>query len=79
MEVSPPSPPTPTPAPPLDTGLSHSFNQASTSTASLFTPYEPPSHYRAHVEASNARLDQQEHVADELPHVKKIDPYEEGK
>lgn len=76
-EVSPPS--LPAPAPPPNVGSSCSPNQASTSTQSLFTPYEPPSHYRAHVEASKARSDQQEHVARELPQVKKIDPYEEGK
>lgn len=76
-EVSNPSPPTPPPAPNVGSSSSCSFNQASTSTASLFTPYEPPSHYRAHVEASKGRIDQ-EHVAHE-PQVKKMDPYEEGK
>lgn len=73
----PPSPPSPAPAPNASVGSSYSFNQPSTE--SLFSPYEPPSHYRAHVEASKARIDQQEHVAHELPQVKKMDPYEEGK
>ena len=70
MEVSPPAP-----AP--NVGSSCSFNQPSTE--SLFQPYEPPSHYKAHVEASKARIDQEEHVAHELSRVKKMDPYEEGK
>ena len=48
MEVSPPSPPTPTPAPPPDAGSSHSFNQASTSTASLFTPWATQSLQSTH-------------------------------
>ena len=76
-EVSSPSPP----APPPNVDSSCSLNQASTSAQSLFTPYEPPSHYSAHVEALKARslADQQEHVARELPQVKKMDPYEEGK
>lgn len=76
-EVSPPSPPPPAPPPAPNVDSSCSFNQPSTE--SLFTPYEPPSHYRAHVEASKARIEQQEHVAHELPLVKKMDPYEEGK
>jgi hypothetical protein len=74
-QVSPPSPPASLPAP--NVGSSCSF--ALPSTESLFAPYEPPSHYRAHVEASKARIDEQEHVAHELPQVKKMDPYEEGK
>jgi hypothetical protein len=81
-EISPPppNPPAPAPAPNVASSSSCSFNQASTSThwQSLFTPYEPPSHYRAHLEASKARLDRQEHVAHEVPQVK-MDPYEEGK
>ena len=81
MEMTSPSPPAPpappAPAPAPNVGSSCSFNQPSTE--SLFTPYEPPSHYRAHVEASKARIDQQEQVAHELPQVKKMDPYEEGK
>ena len=75
MEVSraPPAPQAP-PSAPNVVGSSCSSNQPSTE--SHFTPYEPPSHYRAHVEASRSRL---EHVAHELPQVKKMDPYEEGK
>ncbi|KAF8805134.1 hypothetical protein BYT27DRAFT_7258250 [Phlegmacium glaucopus] len=46
-------------------------------TESLFTPYEPPSHYVAHVESSKSRLNQQEQVSPELLQVKKMDPYEE--
>ena len=72
MEMCPPAPPAPPPVPSV--GSSCSFNQPSTE--SLF---EPPSHYRAQVEASKARIDEQEHVAHELPQVKKMDPYEEGK
>jgi hypothetical protein len=76
MEVSPPLP-APPPAP--NVGSSCSFNQPSESTGSLFMslyrPYEP------YVEVSKAMIDQQEDrdVAHELPQVKKMDPYEEGK
>lgn len=47
---------------------------------SLFTPYEPPSHYVEHMEVSKSRINQQEQVATihEVTKVKKMDPYEEG-
>lgn len=66
------------PAPAPSVGSSCSFAQPSQATESLFTPYEPPSHYVAHIEASKARIDKQEDIAHELPQVKKMDPYEEG-
>jgi hypothetical protein len=72
MEVSGPLCPPPAP----NVGSSCSFAQPSTE--SLFTPYEPPSHYLAHIEASKARINKQEDIAHELPEVKKMDPYEEG-
>jgi hypothetical protein len=68
--VSPPAP---------NAASSCSFNQPSTSTKSPFTPYEPPNHYSPHAKASQAMIVQQEHDAHELPQVKKMDPYEEGK
>ena len=74
-EVSPMPPPSTVPVPHI--GSSSSLDQPPTE--SLFTAYDPPSHYVAHVEASRSRIDQQEQVAHELPLVKKKDPYEEGK
>lgn len=57
---------------------SSSFTQPSQATGSLFTPYEPPSHYVAHIEASKRRIDQKGKNAHGLEEVKKMDPYEEG-
>ena len=65
------------PAPaPLNMSSNRSINLPSSN--SLFTPYEPPSHYVAHLNASSSKTDQQEQDVHEIPQVKKMDPYEEG-
>ena len=82
IDISPPPLPLPLPLPPPsaqapNVGSSCSFGLPPTE--SLFTPYEPPSHYVAHVEGSKSRIDRSQPVTHELPKVKKMDPYEEGK